>query len=1123
MPQRETVKTLRASHLRTIHPGTQIFSSKTFLRIGLLLRLVPAWCLLIGLFLFWDNAFGLQCAQSSASAWLYIGTILLVSSLFYAMRYSKVTAIVGGILFGLAVVGLLGLLIAAKGTVTILWDLVRGFFNTAISHMMTVGYGVLYVFKLDTPYTAGIEERMALIFFLLLQIVVSAVVGGCVAKRIRVIPIAVITGVAYTVVFLYNISTAKWGFALSFVGVAGLLTMCMADKYAQLPRDRIVTAAELTLQSEDAATEALPGGEGGNGTPTDEEKSSHTDSSEIRTAKAGTATKGSAAVGWGAGLCSLLALLAAAVPAAKVENIWKTYESIDTVMETIRAYEMALITGEDMQITDLGLTGAAEILEARSSIATPRSFTGKTVLEIQSNITLPIYLRSWISTTFADDLWHVADEETRDAFDETFGRDFRAEDLTYRFLRNLNPRLVKYNSRTSYANHEEDGYMTTLMSLKNMGVAGNILFLPSRLDSEVSLLQFGSLEEPYQKKWINYFDGIAYSRAFHKGAKYSAVVNIPLYKEEDWMQTLNQKLAAYDTFLSVYNYVGNDIDVLFADEDFSYASMTAYRDLYTLDRLEEYYLALDDAGQAQFARELAESETYNDYVANSGLYTSLTEDEALNARLTELAWEIVLSSPLPDTGLSVEVPAHSAAGTAESTQTPGMAKVDLTDYIGMLASETTVRDVIPAVFGTDKGNIYYADDGLPPLPADEEVVYIHYTSGTIADAVAIENETVDVLNETLEDVLSRPLVTVKEIRGSDNSLIDIAYHVNDAQAFKRFLRLYLDEASMQYYRTAFAQRIAQYLSENMTYTLNPTLPATPEEEEMSSVERFLFVTKEGYCVQYATSATLLLRALGIPTRYVEGYIAPKFVKNAAENRQGNYLCNVKDSNAHAWCEIYLDNYGWLTTEVTTPYYSDLYDPYESVDYNRNWDDDAGSSTPTEVEEVDEEEEEDTFWDKWGSVILTVTVMAAVIGVLVYLLVRFFESRAAMRYRHETLLADARRGQIAEHRRAEAAQALYDNMRRLAAACGFRPIRGETPEEYMHRMDIRFKMRGDIVQCENGAESVLPIIEKNEFGTAPLTEEELAAFADYLVRLEDIVRGEAGVFTMFRIRYLQGLM
>ena len=98
-----------------------------------------------------------------------------------------------------------------------------------------------------------------------------------------------------------------------------------------------------------------------------------------------------------------MALLAAAIPASRVKEPWKTYETIDTVMETIRAYEMALITGEDMQIADLGLTGAAEILDARSSIATPRYFTGKPVLEIQSNLNLPVYLRSWISSTFMED------------------------------------------------------------------------------------------------------------------------------------------------------------------------------------------------------------------------------------------------------------------------------------------------------------------------------------------------------------------------------------------------------------------------------------------------------------------------------------------------------------------------------------------------------------------------------------------------------------------------------------------------------------------------------------------------------------------------------------------------
>lgn len=63
----------------------------------------------------------------------------------------------------------------------------------------------------------------------------------------------------------------------------------------------------------------------------------------------------------------------------------------------------------------------------------------------------------------------------------------------------------------------------------------------------------------------------------------------------------------------------------------------------------------------------------------------------------------------------------------------------------------------------------------------------------------------------------------------------------------------------------------------------------------------------GYCVHFATAGALLLRMYGIPARYVEGY-APWLGEGGTSN--------VRDSDAHAWVEIYLDGYGWYPVEMT---------------------------------------------------------------------------------------------------------------------------------------------------------------------------------------------------------------
>lgn len=75
----------------------------------------------------------------------------------------------------------------------------------------------------------------------------------------------------------------------------------------------------------------------------------------------------------------------------------------------------------------------------------------------------------------------------------------------------------------------------------------------------------------------------------------------------------------------------------------------------------------------------------------------------------------------------------------------------------------------------------------------------------------------------------------------------------------------------------------------------------------------------GYSVHYATIATLLLRACGVPARYVEGYFLSAQEAEALKPGQAVVL---DECHAHAWVEYYLDGVGWVPFEVT-PGYEDL--------------------------------------------------------------------------------------------------------------------------------------------------------------------------------------------------------
>lgn len=111
--------------------------------------------------------------------------------------------------------------------------------------------------------------------------------------------------------------------------------------------------------------------------------------------------------------------------------------------------------------------------------------------------------------------------------------------------------------------------------------------------------------------------------------------------------------------------------------------------------------------------------------------------------------------------------------------------------------------------------------------------------------------------------------------------------------------------------TAF---IIQTLQDKTSYTLTPG--RFPKDENI--IECFLFERQKGYCVHYASTAVMMYRLYGIPARFASGYSVSRgeFVRE----EDGSYLAVVTDEMAHAWVEIYLDNYGWVPVEVTPSEY-----------------------------------------------------------------------------------------------------------------------------------------------------------------------------------------------------------
>jgi transglutaminase-like putative cysteine protease len=84
---------------------------------------------------------------------------------------------------------------------------------------------------------------------------------------------------------------------------------------------------------------------------------------------------------------------------------------------------------------------------------------------------------------------------------------------------------------------------------------------------------------------------------------------------------------------------------------------------------------------------------------------------------------------------------------------------------------------------------------------------------------------------------------------------------------------------------------------------------SPPRLGANSVDELLFTTHEGFCGHYASAFTTLMRAGGVPARVVTGYAGGTW------NRFGHYLL-VRQSEAHAWSEVWLDGSGWTRVDPT---------------------------------------------------------------------------------------------------------------------------------------------------------------------------------------------------------------
>lgn len=222
---------------------------------------------------------------------------------------------------------------------------------------------------------------------------------------------------------------------------------------------------------------------------------------------------------------------------------------------------------------------------------------------------------------------------------------------------------------------------------------------------------------------------------------------------------------------------------------------------------------------------------------------------------------------------------------------------------------------VPLPYGRSQITIIRGDEGLI---MDQENHRVDFLQPSERSSIRLKWETPEYSGR---DLLAVPLgyprlarVTDSEFQFGDIEEVPVNYLQLPAELPERVSQLAENITAKRSTLYDKVTAIEEYLSDNSDFIYSKTdTPFTPENKDY--VDYFLFESKVGYCDNFSSSMVVLLRTLGIPARWTKGFAAGtrSLVEEDGKTRT---VYAVKNSDAHAWVEVYFEGYGWLPFEPT---------------------------------------------------------------------------------------------------------------------------------------------------------------------------------------------------------------
>lgn len=307
-----------------------------------------------------------------------------------------------------------------------------------------------------------------------------------------------------------------------------------------------------------------------------------------------------------------------------------------------------------------------------------------------------------------------------------------------------------------------------------------------------------------------------------------------------------------------------------------------------------------------------------------------------------------------------------------------------------------------------------------------------------------------------------------------------------------------------------AVAIENYLRNNYRYNLD--VNGVPDNKDF--IDYFLFDIQEGYCTYYATSMSIMLRLAGIPSRYIEGYLAQD------QEEPGIYVVRHKD--AHAWVEAFIEPVGWMSFEPTPAYpIQHELDDYIVNETNEkiylgesNWN--RERSRIDFEDDIDEggyngidDEKSSNYYNpnKSMSIKLPKIVLDMLVTILISIIpIRFLIGLSMHKYE------ETKAKKLSNNKRIIY---LYKRIIKIMEFLGCPQQYGETHYEYANRVAYKF-----YIHNEKGIKEITEIFVKSKYGNLTTSDDDVLILESYRETLEKRLRNHYGPIAYYYRKYVK---